>query len=808
MALLDLESLGSQLRGIKLSQLDPELLDCVLELAAEHGEITIAGSTNLHFLIQIYRAECAREKKDIERLNKAENLILRLAGLHPLYHEEHRQENQSRGFAGRKALSNLMAESGMAIGRKERELFGLVGITDEKEMQKAISLLGEEKVAQRIQLAASSKLGPGLAKLVFGENPSVLSVPKDEDFEVELRAMENKKGLIDKWAGVSGEPLPIWANYAESPNVLLVHYANLYRALVLGSKNMKAADFAAGPENDMHVVKLLREIGLSIEDKGGMLSIKCPDGRDLWVSQPLEAGQSHEPDDDRVSGDERTAPAVPSAMERSKSHARTKQRASDTSVLTAIRKMGIDITRLSAELDRISDSSDPVSRSREQEKFEKSIVVFHELLKSGRLDDAIHRHMDGNQLKISKIAFLTGANGAFEMNLADSNGAMKKRLYLHLQDMEPAHIGKKVAEAEGLLSHGIMVEPGNGSAAGFALSEDAREVGSRGQVDLRMPDTYRFEKVETVSAAVFKEDLVLRPDPENALHADYYSRISAPDGRKEVLGALVAYFEMSRRALLPDRRPSNTFMLQVARIGGGKAFTFQPTDMDGIGNFIGGRDDGPDFSDFNHDFHKAAADFAIQMHEGMIRAAGLGMVNGDIPLPAQILSEIQESLAYLPPDNPDVDELRIGLLRDNDGLPIGIGFDASALIDHTIPSQGGRSRIIREDGRVLLDADRAVRTSLVAGSKSAQEEYIDGFHMGARKSLEKMPKRVAEIALMMAENPDDGRIARLRNMSGGEIAFSIYSRLPLGTKKSLFVVAEREANRQILGRVPKTLKAG
>jgi hypothetical protein len=807
MALLDLENLGSQLRGIKLSQLDPELLDCVLELAAEHGEITIAGSTNLHFLIQIYRAEYAREKRDIDRLNKAENLILRLAGLHPLHHEEHREENQSRGFAGRKALSNLMVENGMAIGRKERELFESVGITDEKEMQKAISLIGEGKIAERVRLASSSRLGPGLAKLVFGENPSVLSVPKDEDFEVELRAMENKKGLIDKWVAVSGEPLPIWANYTESPNVLLVNYANLYRALVLGSKSVKAADFAAGPENDMHVVKLLREIGLSIEDRGGMLSIKCPDGRDLWVSQPQDAPVSHDLDD-RAHPDDKTAPAVPSAMERKKSHVKTKQTASDTSVLIAIRKMGIDITRLSAELDRISDSSDPVSRSREQEKFEKSIHVFHELLKSGRLDEAVHRHMGGNPLRVSKIAFLTGANGAFEMFLADTGGITKKRLYLHLQDMEPAQIGKRAAETEGLVTHGISIEPGNDSAAGFAISEDAREVGKRGQIELRMPDTFRFEKVETQSAAVFKEDLVLRPDPENALHADYYGRVSTPQGRKEVLGALAAYFEMSRRALLPDRRPSNTFMLQVVRAGGIKAFTFQPTDMDGIGNFIGSKDDEPDFSDFNHDFHKAAADFAVQMHEGMLRAAGLGMINGDIPLPGQILSEMHESISFLPLDKPYVNDLRIGLLRENDGKPIGIGFDASAIVDHTIPSQGGRSRIIRGDGRVLLDADRAVRTSLVAGSKNAQEEYIGGFFMGARKSLEKMPKRVAEIALMMAENPDGERVARLRNMSGGEIAYSIFIGLPLGERKNLFAVAEREANRQILGRVPKNLKAG
>ena len=691
MALLDLDTLGPQLKGIKISQLDPELLDSVLELAAEHGEITIASSTNLHFLIQIYKAEHSREKKDIERLNKAENLILRLAGLIPLHHEESRQAEAPRGFAGRKALSNLMTEGGVMIGRKEQELFESVGITDEREMQKAVGLLGQEKIAQRVRLALSSRLGPQLAKMVFGENPSVLSTPKDGDFEVELRAMENKKSLIDKWAGVSGEPLPIWANYMESPNVLLVHYANLYRALVLGSTGKKAAEFAAGPENDTHVIKMLREMGLSIEEKGGSLRLVCPDGRDLWVSQPLDIGQSHDLDAGGRT-DERTVPDVPSAIERSKSPPRVKHRVSDTSVLSEIRKMGIDVTRLGAELDRISDSSDPVSRSREQEKFEKGIAAFHELLVSGRLEEAIIRHMDGGSLLISKVAYLTGANGAFEISLSDEKGSVMKRLYLHLQDMEPARIGKNIAEAEGLVTHRIWVEPG---VAGFAVSEDAREVGSRGPVSIRMPGTFRFENAETVAAAVFKEDIALRPDPQNAMHAGYYDKISTPEGRTEVLGALAAYFEMSRRALLPDRRPSNTFILQVMH-GGRKEFTFQPTDMDGIGNFIDVKGDAPDFSDFNHDFHKAAADFAVQMHEGMVRAAEKGMIRGEIAPPSQILSEMHSALKRFPLDDARVNEERIGLLRDNDGKPIGIGFDASALVDHTVPSQGGRSRIIRK----------------------------------------------------------------------------------------------------------------
>lgn len=794
MALLDLESLGSQLREIKISQLEPELLDSVLELTAEHGEITISSSTNLHFLIQIYQAEDSKENKDRDRLKKAENLILRLASIRPLQYEEQRQESHSR--KDRKPAFDLMTEGGIGIGGKERALLESVGITDETEMRKAISLIGEAKIAQRVQLARSSKLGNHLTRLVFGENPSVLGMPKDEDFEIELRAMENKKDLIDKWVLTSDEPLPIWADYMESPNVLLVHYTNLYRALVLGSKDKKAEDFAAGPETEVHIIKLLREVGLSIEEKGGSFRITCPDGRGISVIRPEDVSQPKDPAD-KPFREEKTVPARPSALKSQAESARTRSRTSETAILFALRDMGIDISPLSAELDRLSESSDPVSRSREQKKFEGCVAHFHELLKSGRLEAGINKYAGGTALRIAKAAYMPGANGAFELLLADGTKAIQTRIYLHLQDMGPAQIGKSIAESEGLATYRIWIEKPEG--AGFAISEDAREVGKRGKITLRMPDTFMFEQAETSGAAVFKEDLVLRPEPENELHAEYYEMISDYGKRKEMLGALFAYFEMSRRALLPDRRPSNTFVLRIIRADGNKAMTFQPTDLDGIGNFIDSRDGEPDFSGLNHDFQKAAVDFAIQMHEGMLRAAEKGMLKGDIPSPSEIFSELSYDKQRFPLDGRELNETREVLLRDNDGMPIGIGFDASQLDIHSIPSQGGRSMIIGKDGRVRLESARAIRTASIAGSLSAQDEFIDGFYEGGRKCLEKMPRRVAEIAVTMAENPDEERIARLRNMTGGEIAYSIYSDLPLGDRTSLFAFAESEAKKRILG---------
>lgn len=797
MALLDFETIGPQLKGIRLNQLEPELLDSVLELAAEHGEVTIASSTNLHFLLSIYRSECAREKKDIERLKKAEDLIMRCAGLVPLHHDEYRSEGQGKGFAGRKALSHLMLDGGMAIGRRERDVFESIGITDEKEMAKAISLLGVEKISERVKMAKSSRLGESLAKHVFGENPSVLCTAKDSDFEMELRAMENKKDLVDKWAKASGMPLPIWADYNESPNVLLVQYTNLYRALVIGHTDGKVASFSAGPENELHVMKMLTEIGLSIEEKNGMLRITCPDGREMWVAPPKEEIIADEGHDRRASSDEKTAPAVPSALERKKKAPGPKL--SDTSMLSAIRKMGIDISSLSSELSRISDSSDRVSRSKEHERFEKSVSALHSLLVSDALEETVRKDVGLDSMVITKVAYLSGANGAFELSLSDDGQHVGKRLYLHLQDMGPAMIGKGIIATEGMESHSIWLgRPAEGIEA-YALSEDAREVGARKELHIRMPDSFRFERVTGAGAAVFKEDLVLRPDPENEVHISYYSDMSDAEGRRQVFRSLLAYFEMSRRGLLPDRRPSNTFVLLVSRPDGSRAITFQPTDLDGIGNFIDSRDNEPDFSDFNHDFQRAAADFCIQMHEGMVRAHAAGMVKGRVISPSGLFSEMMACAEAFPLDIDEVNAGRDRILIENEGHMIGIGFDASSVVNKTLPSFGGRSEIMRDDGRVALDSGRALKAASIAGDERSQDVFLEGLRPGAQRALSKMPKRIAELAIMMAENPDVSRVQRLRSMSGGEIAYSIFSALPLSNKTALFSIALEEAKRVVMG---------
>ncbi|MEW6722821.1 MAG: hypothetical protein AB1324_06165 [Candidatus Micrarchaeota archaeon] len=787
MALLDIEEVGPQLKRIKLAQLDPQLMDEVITLAGEHGyEVTITASSSAHFLFRLYQAEKKREKKSLKRLKRAEKLIMKLAGLYHLRHEaEGKAQKKARDDEKKEKRAGFaMMEAELRVGARMRGLFESVGIVDEKEMQEALMVLGEAKAEERVLAARNAPVGLALMKKVLAESPEVIRIPDEREFSGELEAMPLRRGIIDLWKGERRGELPVWADYEFSPNVLLADFGTIVAGLWKvdaersADVGVKLTEFASSGRGIGELKGLFSELGLLSGRKRG--DETAPAG-----PNSIEKRRAPEGAGDPATGLER--------MHHPKSavaaDAFRQAGGGVEGMLAALQELGIDVTRLSMELRSTSAEPDTATRSREQERFSSAIRMVFDLIVESDLEGRLGGLLGADGLRISRVGYLLGASGAFELRLEGVEDA--RTVYLSLQDMEPARLGRKVIGAGGMISHEIWTGDWLGDfrtpdGRAFAMSEDARDVGRRGEVSVRMPDTLSFRTVTTAGAAMFREDLALRPDPENDLHADFFRALSDQGERKEVLRALLAYFELSRRSLLPDRRTPNTFVLRV-RDGGRRRFTFQPTDMDGVGNFIDAKDGKPDFSDFNQDFYKAAADFAVQMHEGMLRAAERGIIGrASVPSAGRIFSEMARAAREpFAPDDEETVRARDDVFAEHDGSRIGIGFDASQYVGHTIPSQGGRSVITGPDGRVELDEERIRRTAESARSPGAQRDFMRGFAREGAKEMAQRPERVREIAIAIAEarklpegNPGEigakeEALRRLRSRACGEIAWKV-----------------------------------
>lgn len=783
MALLDIDEIRPKLRRIKLAHLAPELLESVLELAGESGyEVTVTASSNLEFLFSIYQAEKAKRKKETRRLKKAEKLILRLAGFQMLQHEV-RQEQRRREEERKPLITRAMVEGELRIGRRMRELFKSIGITNERDMQETVGLLGEKKAEERIELVGKTSLGESLIKELFGKNPGMLRVPREDAFLKELHGLEVKKTLIDDWKEASGMQPPLWLDYKKAPEALLLEYEQICKEL--GMEN----------EPEVRVGKAYSE---QSESSGDRTIPAVPDALSEAATRSAEA----------------PGPEDPRLLQENPEYARAQEAYVQAGGglngrLAALHELGIDVSKLGTEKESISQEPNSEARLREQAKLDYRIALIFDLILAKGLEATISQHLGSEELRITGMKYLSGVSGAFELRVKD--GQNQKKLYLSLQDMEPAAIGREAIEAEGMVSHKIWTRNAAGDVLEvegrrYAISEDARDVGRRGRITIRMPDCFRFEEVQTRGAAMLRDDLVLRPDPGNELHAEFYRRLAEEDGRKELMRALLAYYEMSRRTLLPDRRVPNTYVLLVERKNGKRSFTFQPTDLDGIGNFIGAKDGKPDFTGFNRDFHKAAADFTLRMHDGMLRAAEKGMMAAEeVVSPGRLFSElVAETKTLFPVDQADVKAKREEVLRRNDGRMIGIGFDATRHIGTRLPSQGGESTIEGADGRVRLEAGRAGKTAAEAGGRKAQKEFMEGLGPAGRAMAAMQAAKVADIAVMIAqaegtEEEKADRRLRLRKRPGGEMAARIAEDAGFARAKDKRRAAQKLAEKQISG---------
>jgi hypothetical protein len=223
------EDVGANLKKIRLEMLEPDLQREITELAAEMGyEATIASSSSLHFLYKIYQTEKARGERSAKALKKAEDMILRLSSLH---HAITQREEQRRKEGRKMKIPLTLIEGGLSVSKKTRELLNSIGIEDENAIIKAEELFGEKKIEERVGLVQSTTLGKELVKKAFAAYPETILIPNEDDFISELDAMENKKAILDGWAKSGERPLPAWADYNQTPGILIDTYEDITRQL-------------------------------------------------------------------------------------------------------------------------------------------------------------------------------------------------------------------------------------------------------------------------------------------------------------------------------------------------------------------------------------------------------------------------------------------------------------------------------------------------------------------------------------------------------------------------------------------------
>lgn len=221
----------SLLKRMKMRQLEPELIREVVAFARESGyETAISSGSSLGFLLRIYQSEKVKEERGEKALRKAADLIMRLSFLQQ---EIMRREHARRKEERKKRIPHMESELELPLGRKTREMLSSIGIDDEKFAQRAVSTIGEEELAERVELVHLTTLGGELTKKVFGEFPETLLIMPIQEFVSELDAMESKKEVIDSWAKANERIPGHWANYNSTPGILLDSYEDIERLLKL-----------------------------------------------------------------------------------------------------------------------------------------------------------------------------------------------------------------------------------------------------------------------------------------------------------------------------------------------------------------------------------------------------------------------------------------------------------------------------------------------------------------------------------------------------------------------------------------------
>lgn len=235
---MDLDDIRTMLKKTRVRELDPALRKEVLGLASElENETTITTKSNLHFIFELYQKERKRDKKNLKILRKAEQIMANLAELHQLRHERNRPpiKRDDTPIIGRH-----FGGSEMQFSRKITELFESIGITERKEMERIVGIIGEREVETRIETIHISKLEGETAKALFGKHPELLCIPEEAAFFEKIEGIEKKIAVIDAYMNSTG--IPESMDYRKFSDVLLLDMGEVVSNLNMDTANKVTKD--------------------------------------------------------------------------------------------------------------------------------------------------------------------------------------------------------------------------------------------------------------------------------------------------------------------------------------------------------------------------------------------------------------------------------------------------------------------------------------------------------------------------------------------------------------------------------------
>ncbi|MFP3949960.1 MAG: hypothetical protein ACLFUZ_02590 [Candidatus Micrarchaeia archaeon] len=274
-------------------------------------------------------------------------------------------------------------------------------------------------------------------------------------------------------------------------------------------------------------------------------------------------------------------------------------------------------SQLKKKLDKFSEELKGL-----RESMPKKLRQIFGLVVRGKLEEKLNSLPKYKGHKIKKIETIVGLRGAFAITLAKGKG--RKKVFVKLEDLKPAELGKELAETTGLFSSDIYYgfEHPTGLKVGkekvmqkFGIIEDIHEYAGKtvrmrvptGKTDSAGREITSTEPVRVMGVSMVLHELLVKPDTKNPVHELFYRMMSSKEGRRKIFKAWNRYHEMSRRVLLGDRHMRNTALMVVKRRGSDQlTLTFQPIDMDMVADF-GSKGGKPNFGSMARDFKEGTA---------------------------------------------------------------------------------------------------------------------------------------------------------------------------------------------------------
>jgi predicted RNA binding protein YcfA (HicA-like mRNA interferase family) len=280
---MDLGQNAGILKKIKFGSLEPALQGEIIELADSIGyETTITAESDLGFLLRIYNAERAKEKRSAAMLKKAEELIMRLSSLHFQAHA-HEMERKRK----EKKTAAVQWKGGeITVSARAKELLESVGISDERVMERIVEFLGEKGVEGRVEAIHATNLGDGLVKKLFAHHPELLLKGNEREFISQMEMMEVKKEIVDNRYREIGQTEQIYIRY---PEILLEDFHEISRIMSIEpppearmpaalAEQKKGKTIVARMDPD-DFIKVLRRMGFELKTNGPHRVLSHPDGK-------------------------------------------------------------------------------------------------------------------------------------------------------------------------------------------------------------------------------------------------------------------------------------------------------------------------------------------------------------------------------------------------------------------------------------------------------------------------------------------------------------------------------------------------